>query len=81
VRRSGHQASKTFAGSCALDGLRLQKSGRGVNQLAKQMSLPVLVKLKGRLNVFVVQGKIVIFEDNGPERKDPSASKTVRFDS
>jgi hypothetical protein len=44
------------------------------------MSVPVLVELKGRLNVFVVQGTIMVAEDNGSERKDPSASKTVRLD-
>jgi len=39
------------------------------------MSAPVLVELKGRLKVFVVQGKIMVSEDNKSERKDPSASK------
>lgn len=44
------------------------------------MSVPVLVELQGRFNVFVVQDKIMVSEDNGSVSKDPSASKTVCFD-
>jgi hypothetical protein len=44
------------------------------------MRVPVLVKLKGRPNVFVVKGKIMVSEDK-LERKYPSPSKTVCLDT